>query len=1251
MKNRRLIFLSRVGLGAVLLLGNPGKLPAQRSDGPARLAIISETSAAVAAVDLLTVELSHVPQIQLFERTQIEKVYREQGLSAANKNLLTLGQVLGADGLLLLTPVTEGTNQFMQVRLVAVKPGVVVDAVRSDWPVEDVSVWTRWLAGHFAVIFPKLSVPAEEAIPISVVNLRSTIRSTEAQETERQLTFLAAEHLTRERDLFVLERRRMDLLSDEKEKQAMGESAFWKGSYLLEGVIDRDGYSKEIATLHARLVPPNGGRPTELFVSGPRRKPGEMAEALTGKVMEALKRSAGSVAWQPDAEAAKFYEEAKWALKWGMIPEAQAAAEASWALGKQDMDAAIVRIKAQAGAALPDTGGYFGGGLTDVQGRSEKFVEYQKRVRAASPNGVVFQLKGRQINYVTVGKLPDPRRIEPAFRALALYEQFSQGLTAEEIMPNSAWYGLGIESLEAASKVLQHFHFARKPEQTVPAELGELRAMARTVAAWLSQAPLVRDSYWVGDRIVTHDVLAHSIREGQNIFRCQLNYGCFWQERPEDCVGLYRELMTSPVFAYLHHELWFRPLERPRLVAWNSPDAARIPRVWQDFREELGRTTNVITRIEGKFLELADAGTIAELEEQFNATFSTIISNRAVIVGCNVELLYLRWGADDLVQQVTSVVAADSGYNNLRNRYRQEYQPQLEAMAREYWATLSGRKTAQKTSDTFRQQMEYLRGQTPYRSLEFNAVFRSRQYNKAQAEEIRPLLRSYLSNLTAQSTTSPNPARGQLQAGISRVRLLEREVDRVLNPRAPVVPTPPTTVADSARGPVATTPSPAPPAVIKPLTNLLSVTRFHPFPFRQLALHPDGNDYRELAVGMPRLRDEFILFDLHFEYDTGHMRPGQYYMTSHHIGASLLWNTCSNAWQLIPQPVEEGMTPTAEKNRFIQHKLVNTELVRDTLYSSYPGELRKFDLRARRWETLPMPGEKQYRLFRSEAHLLAANDEGILSLGDDGRTVKILASIRRRPAASLLDSLDSLGKPVVFRGPSGTFRARLGDKVYRWEGEVWREEFSLPRISAVESLPDFAVIRSGDRNQQGDIWLLGTAKSARPELCWREEASRQQVDRFGPAAPPPRSPASSPTVPVWKRASGVSLIASAVTTMGENLLCLVASNSIAVETTLRATKAQTGRHADLVLLERGRPAPVVIPLEFSRPPTGLPSGWRASRLLPWENALWILVNDKSVFLGRLDVYGFWEIPRSEFDVAVQHATLKGAQDGHGRGTN
>src|ERR1051325_6327191 len=122
---------------------------------PARLAIVVEDSSVAAAGYVLTTELSQRSDLQLLERAEIERVYHEQALSAGNKDYLKFGQILGADCLLILSAIAESSNQVSKInlpgiaarfggsaqndrrnldlRLVAVRPGVVLRAIRAVW--------------------------------------------------------------------------------------------------------------------------------------------------------------------------------------------------------------------------------------------------------------------------------------------------------------------------------------------------------------------------------------------------------------------------------------------------------------------------------------------------------------------------------------------------------------------------------------------------------------------------------------------------------------------------------------------------------------------------------------------------------------------------------------------------------------------------------------------------------------------------------------------------------------------------------------------------------------------------------------------------------------------------------------------------------------------------------------------------------------------------------------------------------------
>ncbi|MGA2870489.1 MAG: calcium-binding protein, partial [Verrucomicrobiota bacterium] len=316
-----------------------------QSNAPVKLALISETDEAIPAADLLTAKLSGDDKIQLLERDQIEKVYQEQSLSAANKDYLKLGRILGADGLLLLNITRTPQTTKLTTRLIAVKPGVILADENFDWPLRGTDQWTEAAATYLDSFLPKLAVLPKDAIPISVVNLRSAISSADAAETEQQLKLLVIQRLSQEPQLFVLERQKMQLLGDEKELKA-DDSAFWDGSYLLEGTVDQNGYSPDTVTINARLTPPRNSVPILMEASGSRTNLTEVINQLAAKINKALKINSTVPAWAAADEAARYLKEAKWALRWRAIAEAQAAADSAWALGKQDLDCALVRVKA-----------------------------------------------------------------------------------------------------------------------------------------------------------------------------------------------------------------------------------------------------------------------------------------------------------------------------------------------------------------------------------------------------------------------------------------------------------------------------------------------------------------------------------------------------------------------------------------------------------------------------------------------------------------------------------------------------------------------------------------------------------------------------------------------------------------------------------------------------------------------------------------------------------------------------------------
>ena len=333
MKRHRKQYFSSLLLALGLFLAFPTITQAQGL--AVKLALLSEEPAASSALDWLTVELSKRPELALLERAEMERLIREQALSAAHGDYLKLGQVLGADGLLVLSLINEPSGQSLETRLVAVRPGVVLGVVRTPWPLEDGIPWAAGLGQYYAPLFPKLKILAKDAIPISVLNLRAAAQSAAGRDLERQLTLLTVECLSRQPEVFVLERRRMDLLGAEKADRGLDDSSFWNGSFLLDAVLDRDGFSETTLTVDGRLVAPKGQAPLPLKLQGSRTNLLETANRLAAQVLASLKLRPTPVPWDAIDEAERYFAEAQWAYRWRLLSQAAAACEASWALGKK----------------------------------------------------------------------------------------------------------------------------------------------------------------------------------------------------------------------------------------------------------------------------------------------------------------------------------------------------------------------------------------------------------------------------------------------------------------------------------------------------------------------------------------------------------------------------------------------------------------------------------------------------------------------------------------------------------------------------------------------------------------------------------------------------------------------------------------------------------------------------------------------------------------------------------------------------
>src|SRR5687768_4332164 len=82
------------------------------SSGAVKLALSPKPGMADEPVFLLTAAFSKLPDVQLLERAELDRILRERSLSAANANdVLQAARVLGADAVMFLEPNGDATNQ------------------------------------------------------------------------------------------------------------------------------------------------------------------------------------------------------------------------------------------------------------------------------------------------------------------------------------------------------------------------------------------------------------------------------------------------------------------------------------------------------------------------------------------------------------------------------------------------------------------------------------------------------------------------------------------------------------------------------------------------------------------------------------------------------------------------------------------------------------------------------------------------------------------------------------------------------------------------------------------------------------------------------------------------------------------------------------------------------------------------------------------------------------------------------------
>jgi hypothetical protein len=791
-------------------------------------------------------------------------------------------------------------------------------------------------------------------------------------------------------------------------------------------------------------------------------------------------------------------------------------------------------------------------------------------------------------------KPPTAGEADCAQRALELYLQFSQTLDTNEVKSDSRWVRLGVEALISASHHLQRFWRASETQETLADTAAGLRASARSVAKWLASLPSERKTFCFGDRILTSDDVMRDFSDNLNIFRCELNWGSFWQERPEDTLALYRELMTHPRYPCIHQDLWFRLNARPRLVSWNRATAALQPALWDSFIHDLNASTNAYIVMEAKALALADAVSSRGVNDNRTldagvAFFDYVIGNYDSIIAANEQLLYLNWQLDrfgarwgfygtgigtghkyrwDVVWgfYLSANTNAPGGQVSQEDQYN--YAPRLLALRDDYTKRNSEKIKELATAEMFEEQKAFLAASRPYDFIKFTDLFNKRDcyhkqmdYSQAQAAQLLPLIQAYKSNIIARAAGGSQQEKFKAAHNAGWVgAMLEYRVREILN--APTAVPPVRAFQSKGVPPESTEPQ-------KP-DNILLVTDFHPLPKDSLA----ANDFAGT-------------FD--HSWNEGRLLLGLQHNSSQNPAVAIFDPQHDN-WAIVKYTNRPDAAQPPEYLPNIVTSTLRVEamdrfgpggapfaLLDDHLYLSVNGRFNQYDFHTRQWTALNLPGIQHARLFVVNQRLYAANSESIFEITRQGRTARLLAGTRRRPAQSLLDTMDKFKDPVLFAGPNQSLRAALDDNwVYSWNGSDWHKEFSA--IGTANPAGEGMFFRS-----ERGVWLLGD-NGAAPQWCFDNQWRTKNYFRWSPGANARAKPKqrmfdsggsrelASETPTLWVCPFEEFLTYLPGTAYQSNLYFLVDHSPWA---------ARDGYDVKLVCLLRGDGNPKFVPLKFA----------------------------------------------------------------------
>jgi hypothetical protein len=280
------------------------------------------------------------------------------------------------------------------------------------------------------------------------------------------------------------------------------------------------------------------------------------------------------------------------------------------------------------------------------------------------------------------------------------------------------------------------------------------------------------------------------------------------------------------------------------------------------------------------------------------------------------------------------------------------------------------------------------------------------------------------------------------------------------------------------------------------------------------------------------------------------------------------------------------------------------EVTSNAVYFVHNDQLLRRALDRPSWTVIPTTVTSPL-LYLIHNRLYLSGVETIQQLLDDG-TFKTLASIRRRPAVTPLDNLESLDRPPLHAATGDRFRAVLKDRQFLFDGANWKEEFTLGSGS--------------HRKASAAPFFLAYGKSNGAALMWTAAAGGPQrlastLDYDGPTLP---------AGPDWKmRYEQISF--SEPFALGDMPAVILTRGTTFV------FEFKQSPQFNVIAFPTKAPSPIHIPVEL--PKEKIPAFEHIAVLL--NGGPFVVDSPRHLFFSAPDFPGLWRIPKAEITRRIE----------------